>query len=105
MRRSGFESIITDLLKEGIVYGGESAGLLVAGPTLRGSEVADNSELASEIIWDGLGLIDEMIWPHADEVKYADALSHMQSLYPNLIELKNSQAYIVDGDNRRVVEK
>ncbi len=104
MRVSGFDTIITDLLASGIVYGGESAGLLVAGPTLHGSEVADEAEFAPEIVWDGLGLVTDMIWPHADEAMYADALRGMRQLYPGMLELKNSQAVVIDGHKRRIVE-
>lgn len=104
MRRSGFDTIIRELLDRGIVYGGESAGELVAGPTLRGIESADKPEFAEEIIWGGLGLVDEFIFPHADEVAYVETLAVAKKIHPGLIELKNSQAFVVDGDEREIIE-
>lgn len=104
MRRSGFDEVIRELLDKGIVYGGESAGQLVAGPTLHGVEDADNPEYAEEIVWDGLGLVDEFIFPHADDPTYAEVIIKAKALHKDLIELKNSQAYIVNGENRRIVE-
>jgi len=70
MQQSGFDKLIIDMLKDdSIVYGGFSAGNCVTGETLHGIELVDNPNdtaegYNSEIIWDGLGLIDYSIVPH-----------------------------------------
>jgi len=71
MRQSGFDKIIIDMLKKDeIVYGGYSAGIVVAGPSLKGFELVDKggnlnpNGYENEIIWDGLGLIDYILVPH-----------------------------------------
>jgi len=70
MRMSGFDSIIKDLVaSESLVYGGFSAGSCVAAQTLKGIELVDNPEQIpegydTEIIWEGLGLVDFSIAPH-----------------------------------------
>ncbi len=70
MRQSGFDDVITDLLdRDEIVYGGSSAGAVVAAPTLRGIELMDDSMAVppgydAAPSWEGLGLIDYSIVPH-----------------------------------------
>lgn len=72
MRESGFDKLLPDLLAKGVVYGGESAGSVVAGKTLHGIEVLDDPSEAPEVIWPGLNLVDYGIIPHWGEQKYAD---------------------------------
>jgi dipeptidase E len=70
MKQSGFDDVITGMLeRDEIVYGGFSAGAVVAAPTLRGIDLIDDpGEVPQgydpEIIWDGLGVIDYSIVPH-----------------------------------------
>ena len=70
MKQSGFDDLIVEMLdNDQIVYGGFSAGAVVATPSLRGIELMDDpTELPPgyepEVIWDGLGLIDHAIVPH-----------------------------------------
>lgn len=70
MKQSGFDDLIVDMLdRDDIVYGGSSAGAVVAAPTLRGIELLDDptevpAGYEAEPTWDGLGLIDYSIVPH-----------------------------------------
>ena len=70
MKQSGFDELIVELLaKNQIVYGGFSAGACMLSPTLRGVDLCDDPSIIaegydSEIIWDGLGLVDFSIAPH-----------------------------------------
>jgi dipeptidase E len=70
MKQSGFDDVITGMLeRDEIVYGGFSAGAVIAAPTLRGIELMDDPDEVppgydSEVVWDGLGLIDYSIVPH-----------------------------------------
>lgn len=98
--RSGFDKVINEILDNGVVYGGESAGACVAGNSLKGIELADNPLFSESIIWDGLSLIDKYILPHADNVAFADTTEEIREIQKNstkLIELKDSEALIVDG--------
>ena len=70
MKTSGFDTILKDLLLEGIAYGGWSAGVVVAGPSLHPIELMDDPDKAPEVIYEGLGLIDYFVWPHWDTEKY-----------------------------------
>ena len=72
MRQSGFDWVITDLIKkESIVYGGFSAAVCILAPTLKGLEITDDPNIVpegydKEIIWDGLGIIDYSVAVHYD---------------------------------------
>lgn len=107
MKRSGFDEAIRFLLEEGIVYGGDSAGALVAGLSLAGIESADEPEFAEELIKDGIGLVPFHILPHVDNPEFADVLPAFRALHEgkNIIELKDSQAVIFEDNVHRVVEQ
>jgi dipeptidase E len=70
MQQSGFDALLIDLLdRDALVYGGFSAGAVVAGPSLGGIELMDDPGTAppgypAEPVWEGLGLIDYTIVPH-----------------------------------------
>lgn len=103
MQRSGFDQIITGLLDTGMVYCGESAGAIVAGTSLQGFDVADDPELADELIWEGLGLVDKIIAPHMDNQQFIEYANHIKKFYldsPQVIYLNDNQAWIVNGSEQ-----
>ena len=107
MRRSGFEDVIKELLNGGVVYGGDSAGALVAGTSIAGVESADEPEFAEEVIEEGLGLAPFAILPHVDNPEFADVLPIFKKLHQDkheIVELEDSQAVIFEGKDRRIVE-
>ena len=70
MVQSGFDQAIRNLFaKDEIVYGGFSAGICVLTPDLHGIELVDDPNVVpegynSEILWEGMGLVDFAIAPH-----------------------------------------
>lgn len=70
MQASGFDEVIVGMLdNDEIVYGGFSAGAVVAAPSLAGMHLMDDPDEVppgynAETVWDGLGLIDHAIVPH-----------------------------------------
>ena len=107
MLRSGFDKVIIDLLKQGVVYGGESAGALVAGLSIAGIESADDPEFAVEVITEGLGFVPHVILPHVDNPEFADVVPTVRNLRESksdIIELKDNQAVIFDDSNHKTVE-
>lgn len=106
MQKSGFDKIIKELLNQGLVYAGDSAGACVVGRTLRGLESADDPEFTESILWDGLNLLPNFILPHTDNPMFAEDIQAAREIYkndPSLLELTDSQALIIDGDKREVV--
>lgn len=106
MKRSGFDEAIEDLLTKGIVYGGDSAGALVAGRAINGIESADAPEFAEKVISEGLKLVPYIVLPHADNPEFADVVRTVRALHQDkgLIELNDSQAVIFDSGKHWVVE-
>lgn len=108
MQRSGFEDIIQDLLSKGAVYGGDSAGALVAGSSLGGInlEAADEPEFAEKVIEDGLNLVPYVIVPHTDNPEFSAVMETVEarSDQDKIIKLKDSQAVIFNGGVQKLVE-
>lgn len=105
IRRSGLENILMELLEHGLVYGGDSAGAVVVGQSLHGIDSVDIPELSEEPIYDGLGLIDEVVLPHADNDFFAEANQAVRDQHQsaNITELSDAQALIIDGASREIV--
>lgn len=67
MAKSGLDRLLPHLLmQESLVYGGFGAGACILGPTLKGIHLVEEIDKvpASELRWEGLGLIDFCIVPH-----------------------------------------
>lgn len=107
MKTSGFDRIIKELLAEGIVYGGWSAGAIVAGPSLKVIELMDPVEKAPEIVWEGLGLVPYFIWPHWNTKKYVhlqeSAQNEMVKLPYESLTLSDGEALVVENGERRII--
>ncbi len=106
MRRSGFDKVIKELLDDGAVFGGFSAGALVAGLSIAGVEMDDEPEFAAEVIKEGLNLVPFVILPHADDPAYKDILLTFRDIHKDkkIIELKDSQAVVFNDTKYVVVE-
>ncbi len=104
---TGADTVITKLVKQGKIYGGDSAGAIVAGPTLKHLETADDPGDVPEIIWDGLHLIDWAVVPHMDNAEYGNICAainkQLQADGFDTIPLNDGQALIVAEANRKVV--
>lgn len=67
VQRSGFDSIVRDLLKQGKVYIGSSAGSILAGPSVEPFLEEDLGELGRNFVVKNpacLGLVDYIMLPH-----------------------------------------
>jgi dipeptidase E len=99
--KSGFSEVIKDELEQGLLYGGESAGAVVAGVTLHGVEKVDDPRESPEIFWDGIGLVDFGVVPHYGWAKYRQPLEQAKSEMEQYAEVRmvtNQQALVfVDG--------
>lgn len=75
VHKSGFGHIIRDLLTEGRVYIGSSAGSILAGPTVEPFADEDFSELPKDFVLHdptGLKLVDYVILPHHPQFAESD---------------------------------
>jgi dipeptidase E len=108
MQRSGFDNVIKELLESNIVYGGDSAGALVAGTSIGGInlESSDEPEFAEKVIEDGLDLVPYIIVPHIDDAEFAEVMPVVNARpdQDKIIRLKNSQAVIFNKGDYKIVE-
>lgn len=107
MQRSGFDDMVKELLAEGIVFGGDSAGALVAGVSIAGVELGDEPEFAEVVINEGLGLVPYVVLPHVNNPEFAAVVPVFRSVHQDkdIIELNDSQAVIFNGQEHFVVEE
>lgn len=108
MKYSGMDLILQQELKADLfVYGGSSAGSIVATKTLHGVEMADDpytipEGYEEEIIWNGLGLIYPQLVPHYETPDFAEHAQAMIDYFDETglqyVTLKDGEAYVVDGE-------
>jgi dipeptidase E len=102
LRKSGIDTILKESIDKSTVYGGASAGAVIAGPTLYGIEHMDDKSKAPQVIWEGLGFVEFGVIPHWDNEKYESELNAVeQSMHPHVIDtirLNDDQALTyIDG--------
>jgi len=106
MRQSGFDRAIRPALAAGITYGGDSAGALVAGPTLKYLENADDPSGLPEVVYDGLDLVGFVPMPHLDNADFKDvvAASARQLKHDGyqVRNLNDGQAIVINGDSQAI---
>lgn len=94
IRKTGFDKIITGLVKKGLPYIGSSAGALVAGPTIQTS--LDDPKIAPELSdYTGLNLCTVSIRPHWGSEYFAE---RYKEEYMRLYKLQTSLLLLLDKD-------
>ena len=108
MKTSGFDTCIRNLLSGGVVYGGSSAGAVVAGVSLHPIELMDDPRKSPEVLYEGLGLVEHGIWPHWNTRKYRHLQEKVEkrfgALAQRVLTLKDGDVLVVDGSVSEVVE-
>lgn len=107
LKETGADTMLKELVTQGTVLGGDSAGAIVAGPTLKHFEVADDPNVALEIILEGLNLTDKVVVPHMDNEKFKAVIHSINDKLKaegyKTTPLTDAQALVVDGDEEMVV--
>jgi dipeptidase E len=76
--KSGSELLITQAMSKGVVFAGDSAGAILAGPTLKYFDLVERPELTKNIIYSGLNLINFVVLPHWGSVEYGKGLEEIE---------------------------
>lgn len=101
------DDIIKYLVSNGMIYGGGSAGAIIAGPTLKHWETADDPNVAPEIGLEGLHLTELVVVPHIDNSKFEklskDINKKLTNEGYNTVPLKDDQALIIDGETEKII--
>lgn len=120
MHLSGMRDILRkDLADDKYVYGGYSAGAMIAAPdTLNyldsygrrtGDRLEEAKQIYGEAYTEGLGLINEYICPHADEDRFMEVCEKAQVLLPakglTPVVLNNSDVMVIDGEQKVILKK
>jgi dipeptidase E len=110
MARSGADRILPELIRsEQLVYAGYSAGGCVLAPSLRGLELCDDVSDVDDVVWDGLGVLDEAFVPHLDSPGHPETelIEKVRDLYERTavpyVALTDGQALVIDGESRTLV--
>lgn len=114
-QQSGFDTLLTQALAEdAAAYGGNSAGVCLLAPTLRGIELVDDPAEVPEgyekaIIWDGLGVLPYQIVPHyqSGPQELAAAINEVVYYYLghdlDFKALRDGEALVVHGNQQQLV--
>ena len=105
VKKSGFDSVIKQLLETGIVYIGSSAGSCIMCPTVDHARLIEHPELVTELTdYTALGLIDKCILPHFGKEKYVERQAKIiEEWGDKLLPLRDDQAVIVNDDETKIV--
>ena len=107
-QQSDFLNITKDLVRSGSIYIGSSAGSLLAGPNIEMDKVYDDGEFGKELSnYEGLGLVDFVILPHANRKEYRPYIDKIISKYGQkylLAELNDNQVFVILDDKKEILE-
>ncbi|MFC1802332.1 Type 1 glutamine amidotransferase-like domain-containing protein [Patescibacteria group bacterium] len=102
----GVEKMVNILDKNNLVYGGDSAGAVMAGSTLKYFEEADDPSVVSNVMYDSLNLIDFVILPHWGSKEYGEAMVSIKNKLEKdnykTIELTDEEFVLVE--NKKVIK-
>ena len=103
MKLSGLDKILVEYhtVKKDFLYMGYSAGICVLAPSLKGVELVDSINVSShnkqtDLIWEGLGILDFAIAPHYRSGHHESAL--IEKLVEYYIENKILFKVLKDGE-------
>ncbi len=103
---SGFDKKIIDMVNNGIVYVGASAGSILVGPDIEISGIGVNGDKNDIGIknTDGFNLTDKIISPHY-ALPEEEAISGFEKeKNVKVLRLKDNQALFILGDKEEVIE-
>ncbi|MCA9392375.1 Type 1 glutamine amidotransferase-like domain-containing protein [candidate division WWE3 bacterium] len=96
IRRAKLNQKLSDILEDGPVYVGSSAGSMIAGTSIDAASWLPGDEEFGAEVFPALGLVDLNIFPHFEDDKL-DVIKQKVKDKP-LYLLKNGEAIIVEGD-------
>ncbi len=111
---SGLDELLIKMLKrDQLIYGGSSAGAIIATPSLHGVEYGDMPNFVplgykAETIWEGLALIDLHLVVHYESDWFAGEAEAMRAALKaknyDHVTLSDGEVYVVDGDRKELLQ-
>ncbi len=109
LKRSGADKVISQEVKRGKLYIGESAGAIAACPDIGYSAEMDAPEKAPDLTdYTGLGLVDFYVVPHLGHPEMGPGAEVIIEKYSSEMDLKvinDYQAILVQGDKISILPK
>lgn len=107
IHQSGLQNIIRKHCERGLVYGGESAGAIIAGPNIDHFQAIDEPDEAPMVILEGMSLTETVVIPHFDSQKYSDGIKRIDQALretdATVVRLNDDQALVIDGERQTLV--
>lgn len=108
MRLSGFADLIKGFVHKGLLYGGSSAGSIVAGPDLTLAKTLDDPKMAPKLKdYKALGLTDVVVLPHWGSENfrkhYEDFGTSGYTMGQKVVLLTNDQYLMVEDDHYQIM--
>ena len=75
------EKLLKDVFDQGVVYAGDSAGAVIAGPTIDKYETADDPTVAPYEVSSGLNYFNIALIPHWGSEEYASVLGSIEDSF------------------------
>jgi len=109
LKYSGIDKFLGDAVRKNeLILGGESAGAIIMGPTLKHSETEEDEDspfyvpepYEKEVLWDGLDFIAYVPVPHYQSPGYIGIDEYIANLRKDKIPYKtmtDAQAIIING--------
>ena len=108
LRRVGADRIVTEQIKSGKLYIGESAGSIIISPNIEYVKDMDNYKSTTDLNdFDALNVIDFYPLPHHNCFPFKKTVEIIITDYTNTLELRpitNSQAILINGSHIKIVE-
>ncbi len=108
LKESGADEIIRELVAQGTVYAGWSAGAVLAGPTLQHYDLVEDLTVVPEVYYDALNLTDIAVCPHMDLPEFADGMKQVEEQLRQAgirtAPLTDAMALMIDGDKQQILQ-
>lgn len=107
LRRKGVDKLLKEELNKGKLFIGESAGAIVCAPDIKYIEMMDEKPGDYSLTGDGgLSLINFYVLPHYLTAPFKKVTEKILEQFNDLdiCPINNSQAVIVEGVSKRIVE-
>jgi dipeptidase E len=108
---SGFKKMLKELLSNGKIYVGSSAGSILAGPShepFKDEELKELDRAFKIDSFDGAALVKYIVLPHFNQEKYLKESINTLKKYGQKYQIKtlnDNQAILIDGETEELVTR
>lgn len=105
VRKSGFDLVLPEMLAQGKVYAGTSAGSIIVGPNIELAGYGPSGDANNINLQDltSLKLVDFCVWPHLNEQERPYVEAGAKTVACPVAAISDTQAIVLDGDDLSLV--